>query len=66
MPSNTHTDPLSRGVITFIAWALIFAGIGFATLFSFDPTIPLSRVILNIVVALMGGATLLLYRVGRQ
>lgn len=66
MPSNTHTDPLSRGVITFIAWALIFAGIGFATLFSFDPTIPLPRVILNIVVALMGGATLLLFRAGRQ
>lgn len=66
MRSSTHTDPLSRGVITFIAWALVAAGLGFATLFSFDPTIPLSRVFLNILVALLGAGTLLLYRAGHQ
>jgi diguanylate cyclase (GGDEF)-like protein/PAS domain S-box-containing protein len=64
MLTTHNADSLSRGVITFISWSLVAAGIGFALLFTLDGTIPASRIALNIVVALIGSSALLLYRAG--
>lgn len=61
-----HADPLSRGVITFMSWALMAAGVGFAVLFSLDPSIPRSRIVLNVIVALLGMTSMLLYRAGHM
>lgn len=66
MESTEENDPLSKGVVTFMSWMLMAAGISFATLFALDPAIPTQRVVLNLTVAVIGLITLLMVRSGHE